>query len=184
MLGSVYGPNSDDPNFFSVIESMCNEMKGSEDIPIILGGDFNLALNHRMDTVNYKNENHPRAVDKVQRMMSHNNWIDIFRQQNGDKRKFTWKVGSPARKQARLDYFIVSEILQPMVFEADVIPGYRSDHLIVTLGIRLTPQKRGKGFYKMNASLLTDSKYQDRIRQTIKDSVATYALPVYMLQCI
>ena len=64
------------------------------------------------------------------------------------------------------------------MFGADVIPGCRSDHLVVTLGIRLTPQKRGKELYKMYESLLTDSKYQDRIRQTIKESVATYALPV------
>ena len=179
VLGSVYGPNSDDPNFFSGIESICSEMKGSEDIPVILGGDFNLALNHRVDTVNYRKENHPRAVKRVQCIMDDNNWIDIFREQNGEKRKFTWKLGAPPRKQARLDYFIVSEILQPMVFEADVIPGYRSDHSMITLGITLTPQRRGKGFYKMNASLLAESNYQDMIRQTIKESVATYALPVY-----
>ena len=81
--------------FLSGFESICDEMKVSEDIPIILGGNFNLALNHRIDIVNNKNDNHPRAVDRLQRRMTHNNWIDIFRQQNGDKRKFTWKVGSP-----------------------------------------------------------------------------------------
>ena len=179
ILGSIYGPNNDDPKFFSGIETIYKEMKGSEEIPVILGGDFNLVLNQRLDTINYRTESHPRATDRVHCMMNDNNWVDIFREINGEKRKFTWKVGNPPRKQARLDYFIVSEILRPMIFEADVISGYRSDHSIVTLGISLTTQKRGKGFYKMNASLLTDSVYQERMRKTIKETIATYALPVY-----
>ena len=112
ILGSIYGPNCDDPKFFKGIETICNDMKGSEEIPVILGGDFNLVLNQRIDTINYRNENHPRATEMLQSMMVDNNWIDIFRELNGDKRAFTWKCGTPPRKQARLDYFLVSEILQ------------------------------------------------------------------------
>ena len=179
ILGSIYGPNCDDPKLFKGIETICNDMKGSEKIPVILGRDFNLVLNQRIDTINYRKENHPRATEMFQSMMIDNNWIYIFRELNGDKRAFTWKCGTQPRKQARLDYFLVSEILQPRVFEARVIPGYRSDHSMVTLEFSLTDLKRGKGYYKMNVSLLKDSEYHGKIKETIKETLATYALPVY-----
>ena len=50
---------------------------------------------------------------------------------------------------------------------------------MITMQLNLAKQKRGKGFYKMNTSLLTDKAYIHIIERTIRDTLSTYSLPVY-----
>ena len=111
--------------------------------------------------------------------MAENNLVDAYREINGERQKFTWKVGNPIRKRARLDYFIVSESLVSMISEVTIVPGYRSDHSIVTMELNLTNQKRGKGFFKMNTSLLMDKDFGQIIEKAKRDTVSVYSLPVY-----
>ena len=152
---------------------------GDEDIPVIWGGDLNVTLNFAIDAFNYVQPNNQRATGEIKKIMSENNLVDIFREINGEKQKFTWKVGNPARKRARLDYFIASESLIPIISETNIIPGYRSDHSMITMELKLTEEKRGKGFYKFNTALLRDEKYVQTIEQTVRDTLSTYSLPVY-----
>ena len=35
---------------------------------------------------------------------------------------------NPTKKQARLDYFLVSESIFSFVTDSDIVPGYRTDH--------------------------------------------------------
>ena len=51
ILVNVYGPNSDSPNFYQKIEQICTEM-GTENEPVIVAGDLNMALKGELDTVN------------------------------------------------------------------------------------------------------------------------------------
>ena len=90
-----------------------------------------------------------------------------------------WRVGNPVRKRARLDYFFASECLLPIITEASIIPGCRSEHSMITMQLNLTKQKRGKGFYKMNTSLLMDKAYIQIIERTVRGTLSTYSLPVY-----
>ena len=43
LLGTVYGPNNNDVQFYDRIKGICD----SENIPVILGGDFNTVLDNR-----------------------------------------------------------------------------------------------------------------------------------------
>ena len=52
IIVNVYGPNEDSPQFYEKMGSMCGEI-GDEDTPVIIGGDFNIALNNALDTANY-----------------------------------------------------------------------------------------------------------------------------------
>ena len=132
-----------------------------------------------MDTDNYVQQNNQRATDEVRSIMTQNSLVDIYRELNGDRRLFTWTVGNPVRKCARLDYFLISESLMSKTTEASIIPGYRSDHSIVTLELKLMDQNRGKGFYKMNTSLLRDKEYVQMIENVIRNTTLTYSLPIY-----
>ena len=55
-------------------------------------------------------------------------------------------------------------------------PGYRTDHSSVELELKLSDFKRGKGFWKMNNSLLKDKEYVTKVKQTIHTVVA---IPIY-----
>ena len=147
ILVNIYGPNDDSPSFYEEIGKMCVEM-GEENTPFIVGGDFNIALNGALDTVNYVRENNTRARDELASLMEDNGWVDIFRERNGNIRKYTWRNNGSVIKQARLDYFIVSRSMIPYVSDVNIIPGYRTDHSMVTLKLCIQGHTRGKVFFQ------------------------------------
>ena len=167
-LVNIYGPNSDHPNFFEKLSTGIDRVLGEESIPIIIAGDFNLTLNQSMDNFNYRRENNTKARDIVKNMMTEKSLIDIYRERNPETRRYTWRVGNPILKQARLDMFLISASLEGYVDKADIQPGYRSDHSIVTLILDITKQKRGRGLFKFNVSLLKDSNYIEVVKKDNK----------------
>ena len=175
---NVYGPNSDNPKFYDKIGQICTEM-GKENEPVIIAGDLNMALNGELDTVNYLRQNNTNARDVLLRIMNDNDLIDIFRERKGNLKSYTWRSSGPVVKQARLDYVIISRSLIPQVSEVDITPGYRSDHSMVTLKVGMAANTRGRGFFKMNNSLLNCEDYCEAIKKTIVDTALTHALPVY-----
>ena len=158
-LVNVYGPNSDDPKFYEDLFREMDKLLDEYDLPIIIAGDLNLTLNQSMDNFNYKRANNTKARDALKNLMSENGLVDIYRVRNPDLRRYTWRVGSPIVKQARLDMFLVSTCLEGYVTKTDIKFGYRSDHSIITLNIDIAKQTRGRGLFKFNASLLKDSEY-------------------------
>ena len=72
-------------------------------------GDWNLILNETLDTENYVNINNPRARNAVLNSMEENGYIDVFRILNENQKKFAWRRINPVKKQARLDFYLVSE---------------------------------------------------------------------------
>ena len=49
--------------------------------------------------------------------------------------------------------------------------GYHSDHSIVQLSLDLTREPKGRGFWKLNCSVLSDQDYIDAINNTIDNTV-------------
>ena len=60
ILVCLYGPNQDDPDFFLNIADII-ESKSENVLPVVLVGDFNIALEQKIDTFNYVRENNPQA---------------------------------------------------------------------------------------------------------------------------
>ena len=176
---NIYGPNSDDPKFFEELFRKIERSLDQNDMPVILAGDFNLTLNQNMDNYNYKRVNNARARDTVKDIMAERGLVDIFRVRNPDSRRYTWRVGSPAVKQARLDMFLVSSCLEGYVTKTDIKPGYRSDHSIITMNVDIEKQVKGRGLFKFNASLLKDLEYIKLVKNVIGNTALEYALPVY-----
>lgn len=82
-------------------------------------------------------------------------------------------------KQARLDFFLISESLQVTTPCVKLENSYRSDHSPVVLYCKLNNLKRGRGFWKFNNSLLTDKDYVTIVKKTINDVKKQYSCPVY-----
>ena len=45
------------------------------------------------------------------------------------------------------------------VASADILPGFKRDHSLITLDIFLHSNPRGRGFWKLKTSFLTDTDY-------------------------
>ena len=183
IIANIYGPNNDNPTFFENIEAICVNM-AEDTIPILIAGDLNMALNGELDTYNYVRENNVNARNRFLRFMDENNLFDVFRNLNGNLKRYTWRVKRPVIKQARLDYFIASEALSPYIMQSSITPGYRTDHSMMIMQMNLNEAHRGKGFFKFNCALLRDTTYIEKVKMIIQDTICMYASPVYNYEFI
>ena len=120
--------------------------------------DFNLVLNPDLDTKNYININNPKAREKVLDICEEFNLIDVWRESYPEEKKYTWRT-SNGNKQARLDFFLISENIYTLVEQVNIEPSHRSDHIIVTLKIGKRRESTNRTFWKSNNSLLKDTEY-------------------------
>ena len=172
-LVNLYGPNDDKPKFYKEIRQKYNAFQNDK---IIICGDWNLVINPDLDTNNYLHINNPRARQEVLNMIDEEDFVDIYRVLNGDKREFTWSRRNPVRKQARLDFFLINDDCFPYASEAKIIPGYRSDHSGIVFELALNTNERGRGYWKFNNSLLKDQQYVSLVKNTISDVKQTYQI--------
>ncbi len=174
-LITVYGPNVDNPQFYSKVSEIIQNFDNHLTVVV---GDFNLVLNQEMDTFNYININNPRAKEKVLDIIDIHNLIDPFRQIYPDKKRYTWRKSNPL-KQARLDFFLVSQSLNQYVSDVVIQNSYRSDHSQIVLDIKLNDFTVGKGLWKFNNSLLHDTDYVKIVKETIAKCKEQYGCLVY-----
>lgn len=128
------------PFFYEELFEIISEV-GIKDILVV--GDFNLIMDPDMDYYNYFHLNNPKARDKV---IEKNKSIqfNIFRETHPDKKRYTWRKPTPL-KQARLDFFLISNTLLCMSQESEIIASYKSDHSPVLLSLKLNDFTHGKG---------------------------------------
>ena len=78
------------------------------------------------------------------------------------------------RIQCRLDFFLVSQSTANITTFADIVPGYKTDHSMITVRLSLHSIPRGPGFWKLNTSFLTELEYVNQIKTTIQETYDEY----------
>ena len=180
LLVNVYGPNTDNPFFYNNLESLVKK-QGVKNM--ILGGDWNLVMDFSIDCHNYKKINNENAHKKVTEIMENFDLIDIWRELNPERKRYTWRRTTPVQ-QSRLDFFLVSETLSLFVSDADIISGYKTDHSLITLTLSFRKSLPKNTFWKFNASLLKDKMYIDEINNLIYNVLREYAATPYSAEGI
>ena len=174
-LVNLYGPNQDRPDSF---DNLILKVNTFDNTSIIYCGDFNLVQDPKLDYFNYKCMNNIKSHKKLLELKNEFNLIDPFRELHPDIKRYSWRRKSPL-KQARLDFFLITENLISSVNKCTIEPSYRSDHSMVILNITFTHFKKGKPLWKHNNSLLRDIDYLTIIKDKINEVKLQYALPVY-----
>ena len=64
---------------------------------------------------------------------------------------------------------MISSSLITAITIADILPGYRTDHSLITIHLAGNNNPRGPGFWKLNTSFLLDSEYIETIKKTIDE---------------
>jgi exonuclease III len=167
-LVNIYGPNEDNPNFFMDV------IKQVEDIPNdnrIIGGDFNCVLDKEKDKKGGK-EDHANIATRelLINYMEETELVDIWRLQHNDDRVFTHHITKPEYIFTRIDFFLISFGLISLVEKSNIKSKFQSDHSPVNITLLFDSSKRGKGFWKLNCSLLQDTDYVTLIKHTIKET--------------
>ncbi len=124
IFGSIYGPNENNPNFYGNLK---NSIRRLGDHPCILGGDWNaiqscLPLASNIDVLN---------------MQALPNITDPFRVLFPNKLGYTYAPrGNTRNNRSRLDFFIISNNIVPLVTNCWIKPSVQSrlfDHKAVFL---------------------------------------------------
>ena len=168
-LINVYGPNTDDPTFFKLIKT---KIEDSGQNGIIIGGDFNVVQDYTLDTLNVKKRNNPKSHDQLEIIKDELDLYDPWRSFNPTTRMYTWH--NTRNQHSRLDYFLISSQMIDSINLASIKPGYRSDHSLIEISLKLSEQAKGRGIWKFNNSLLKDETFTKRTRKCIQDTLNQY----------
>ena len=64
---------------------------------------------------------------------------------NPEERRYTWRQTQPT-VHCRLDFFLTSQSFLGSITSANILPGFKTDHSMITLNISLHSNPRGPGF--------------------------------------
>ena len=139
ILVNLYGPNEDNPQFYKNIFKIISEFENEN---VIMCGDWNLVLEPEKDCRNYLHENNPKSRKLVLNFIEEENSIDIWRIMNEESKSYTWRRLNPINKQARLDFYLISNTISTFVMNTAIIPGYRTDHSGIVLKLKFQDIER------------------------------------------
>ena len=171
LIEGIY--NTDSPGFYS--NEVFQLIQTWNPSYAIFVGDWNIVLDQGMDTKEYFQLNNPRARQELLTKMNELDLIDVFRDLNPTSKSYTWKQWG-SQKSARLDYFLVSSSLIPFVQKAETLSSLYSDHSPIILDFDFFRFQRGRGFWKLNNSLLCDEEYVTIVKNTFKRITSQYAV--------
>ena len=162
---NVYAPanSSQKDRFYKVLNVWVSRHKCHTDT-LIVGGDFNCVQNRKLDTYGVSCIYLPKVHFK--KFITNNNLVDIWRKHNPEKRQFTWRQVSLGI-YSRLDYWLVVANFTQGVLSTDIRPALKCDHNAISLKIKVYEEKRGRGLWKFNSSLLSDTRYKECIKDII-----------------
>ena len=154
-ITSIYAPNDDSPGYFRDIMQKLEHFEAKK----IIIGDFNLVLNARLDRRGSSYNNH-NAANYLLQQMEEEYLCDVWRDRHPEDVRYSWYRGSGKNLQAsRIDFALVSQAIANRTNDAFYIKGIGSDHAAYILSLKLTNQKRGAGYWKLNCALLQNQNY-------------------------
>ena len=180
VIGSIYGPNQDNPTFITDLAELLEDFNNPN---IMLGGDWNCTRKYTLDNINYMNQNNKRMTLAIDNLCNNFSLIDPWRVNNPSKKQFTWLQGV-SNKQARLDYFLCNDELLSITNNYNINRKYRSDHAPISCSLAVGNEVRGPGTWKINKSLLVEKDFITMIKKEINIFKAIYAATPYNPQLI
>jgi exonuclease III len=145
IIGSVYGPNDNNPNFYARLKTSIQNLGN---FPAVLGGDWNatyscVPLASNMDILNMQALPNINNSRKIKEICEDLNMSDPFRVLFPKKLEYSFAPwGNTRPNRSRLDFFIISNSIVPQVNKCWIKPHVQSrlfDHKAVVLGFCAVP---------------------------------------------
>ena len=134
------------------------------DDQIIFAGDWNCILDNNLDksggAVNHSNHKCQKFINGI---INDYNISDVFRLVRGDEKLFT-HFNRTYKTASRLDFFLINDdLVNYPVCSPNISVGYNSDHSYISLHIGGKTIDKGRGYWKLNNSLLGDEKLLNQL---------------------
>ena len=124
----------------------------------IILGDFNF-IDHEKDKINGLNNVDKLACKIWLPFISKMDMVDPFREQNPKRRSWSF-IGSGSAGNSRIDRLYVNSINMKNFVNIRYTNTSFGGHRILTF-TKKGQNERGRGYYKMNTSILNDAKYRE-----------------------
>ena len=108
LLGSIYGPNIDSPNFYNDLFRRINETNVDRKI---IAGDINTVLDASVDQSDNRLHKNSNAAAAVRNSLEYLDLSDVWREMKDNEPGYTWRRHFPYSLAERLDYLFVSSSL-------------------------------------------------------------------------
>ena len=169
---NVYSPN-DLKQRIAFIENLgkCIDQKALNVKNLLIGGDFN-CVNSEIDRTNKRTD---KSTGTLTEFKSKYDLIDVWRKLHPDQRSFTFIDPSDRGYSSRIDFFLCSSDVTLHAQGSNISCAPTPDHKAVDLELQLTNCKKGKGYWKMNVSVLEDDKYLEGAKSLILSTIEEYS---------
>ena len=141
-----------------------------EDCPLIMGGDFNMVEDERLDRDGGTySHTHTQGILNLRKLLDSFDLKDRWRTHNKHTREFTWKSRKINEKiKSRLDRFYVTDSVK--YIDSDTLYTVWSDHYVITLKIKMgITISRGVNYWKLNTTILDEEKYLMSIKNLVEN---------------
>ena len=147
LLVNLYNTNTEKEQLDTLIKlsEVLNSIPNTVNKNEILGGDFNLFFNISFETQGGNPILKKKSLTELIETKESLDLRDLWRIRDPKSKRFTFHQNHDSgRIQRRLDYFLISNVLQETVIRADVLTSFCSDHspIIFTISFE-SNNKRG-----------------------------------------
>lgn len=166
----LHAPNSDDT---SCLEQLLHETYGRQNNDlVVLAGDWNTVLDNKLDKLGglpaHSNRKRQTLLNTA---MNELGLHDPFRLQNPNLCLYT-HVNKRCKTQTRLDFFLVdNNVVNFPVCTSTISHGFRSDHSYVQLKLQGNKMEHGRGYWKLNNTLLEIPEFVESTKNIINETI-------------
>ena len=176
-IANIYASNQDETD---CVEKLLEETFGRDKGDfMVMAGDWNTVLDNIKDKLGGAQTHANRKRQALlNTAMDELGLHDPFRVDNPDSKTYS-HVNKRCRTQSRLDFFLVdNNVINFPTCTSTITHGFRSDHSYVQLKLKGNKIEHGKGYWKLNNSLLDQPEFcegiENVIDQTTSESFDSY----------
>jgi exonuclease III len=168
---AIYAPSKDTPLFWDAVHEEIN--KGDTINKVILG-DFNVTLDHKIDSSGYKTDPHPKSRTVINNWLENETYVDVYRHYNPETPSYTFRT-KDCKKKSRLDYCLSSPNLIPFINNITHLAHnhLNADHSSIIIDLDFTNTTQGKGIFRCPPNAHKDKHYMKLIKNSIKRAIYT-----------
>ena len=158
-ISNIYSPNNGKTrkSFFKELNNILSEYNTNH----VIAGDYNCVFNKEKDRKsNLGAISDQYGLTELKTLISDLDLEDVWRRRYPTKTEYTF---SRASAKSRLDYFLSSRSIDNELDQVKIRHFQYSDHDAISLRLNTENIERGPGLWKLNASILENSKYKEII---------------------